>query len=211
MEKVVFSLDKLNNEKINLKKMTKYVKIRYNNSKLMLNTPLLRVSSINIGKKISSISLSINNENEKEYKFGKKMVDLDKFIFNCAKENRNWFEEVNYDYIGLINENEITFKFRESDNIKIRCNGEVINIKELKKNYLVKVIFNVSGIFINNNKFGIYLKPYLFDINVEYIFNDSEEDVDENLIEETNYSLSSSESEKKENEKNSIEMNNLTA
>ena len=211
MEKVVFSLDKLNNEKINLKKMTKYVKIRYNNSKLMLNTPLLRVSSINIGKKISSISLSINNENEKEYNFGKKMVDLDKFIFNCAKENRNWFEEVNYNYIGLINENEITFKFRESDNIKIRCNGEVINIKELKKNYLVKVIFNVSGIFINNNKFGIYLKPYLFDINVEYIFNDSEEDVDENLIEETNYSLSSSESEKKENEKNSIEMNNLTA
>lgn len=211
MEKVVFSLDKLNNEKINLKKMKKYVKIRYNNSKLMLNTPLLRVSSINIGKKISSISLSINNENEKEYKFGKKMVDLDKFIFNCAKENRNWFEEVNYDYIGLINENEITFKFRESDNIKIRCNGENIDIKELKKNYLVKVIFDVSGIFINNNKFGIYLKPYLFDINVEYIFYESEEDVDANLIEETNYSFSSSESEKKENEKNSIEMNNLTA
>lgn len=211
MEKVVFSLDKLNNEKINLKKMKKYVKIRYNNSKLMLNTPLLRVSSINIGKKISSISLSINNENEKEYKFGKKMVDLDKFIFNCAKENRNWFEEENYNYIGLINENEITFKFRESDNIKIRCNGENIDIKELKKNYLVKVIFDVSGIFINNNKFGIYLKPYLFDINVEYIFYESEEDVDANLIEETNYSFSSSESEKKENEKNSIEMNNLTA
>jgi hypothetical protein len=211
MEKVVFSLDKLNNEKIKLKKMTKYVRIRYNNSKLMLSTPLLRVSSINIGKKISSISLSINNENEKEYNFGKKMVDFDKFIFNCAKENRNWFEEENYNYIGLINENEITFKFRENDNIKIKCNGENIDIKELKKNYLVKVIFDVSGIFINNTKFGIYLKPYLFDINVEYIFNESEEDVDENLIEETNYSLSSSESEKKENEKNSIEMNNLTA
>ena len=84
-------------------------------------------------------------------------------------------------------------------------------LKELKKNYLVKVIFDVSGIFINNNKFGIYLKPYLFDINVEYIFYESEEDVDANLIEETNYSFSSSESEKKENEKNSIEMNNLTA
>ena len=210
MEKVVFNLDKLDNEKIKLKKMSKYVKIRYNNSKLMLNTPLLKVSSINIGKKISSISLSINNENEKEYNFGKSMVDLDKFIFNIAKENRDWFKEVNYNYIGLINENEITFKFRDNDNIKIKCNGEVINIKELKKNYLVKVIFNVSGIFINNNKFGIYLKPYLFDINVEYIFNDSEEDVDENLLEETNYSLSSS-SESEKNEKNSIEMNNFTA
>ena len=211
MEKVVFNLDKLDNENLKFRKMTKYVKIRYKNSRLMLNTPLLKVSSINIGKKISSVSLSINNENEKEYNFGKNMVELDKFIFNVAKENRSWFEELNYDYIGLINENEITFKFRESDNIKIRCNGENIDIKELKKNYLVKVIFDVSGIFINNNKFGIYLKPYLFDINVEYIFYESEEDVDANLIEETNYSFSSSESEKKENEKNSIEMNNLTA
>ena len=210
MEKVVFNLDKLDNENLKFRKMTKYVKIRYKNSRLMLNTPLLKVSSINIGKKISSVSLSINNENEKEYNFGKNMVELDKFIFNVAKENRSWFEELNYDYIGLINENEITFKFRESDNIKIRCNGENIDIKELKKNYLVKVIFDVSGIFINNNKFGIYLKPYLFDINVEYIFYESEEDVDANLIEETNYSFSSSESEKKENEKNSIEMNNLT-
>ena len=212
MEKVVFNLEKLDNENIKFKKMNKYVKIRYRNSRLMLNTPLLRVSSINIGKKISSISLSINNENEKEYNFGKSMVELDKFIFSVAKENREWFEEVNYNYIGLINENKITFKFRENDNIKIKCNGENIDIKELKKNYLVKVIFDVSGIFINNNKFGIYLKPYLFDINVEYIFNDSEEDLDENLLEETNYSLSSSsEIDKNENEKNSIEMNNFTA
>ena len=138
------------------------------------------------------------------------MVELDKFIFNVAKENRNWFYEINYDYIGLINENEISFKFRENDNIKIKCNGEKIDLKELKKNYLVKVIFDVSGIFINNNKFGIYLKPYLFDINVEYIFNDSDEDLDNNLLEDTNYSFSSSDNEKIENEKNSIEMNNLT-
>ena len=74
----------------------------------------------------------------------------------------------------------------------------------------MKVIFDVSGIFINNNKFGIYLKPYLFDINVEYIFNDSDDEIDNNLLEETNYSFSSSESDKRENEKNSIEMNNLT-
>ena len=118
MEKVVFNLEKLDNENIKFKKMNKYVKIRYRNSRLMLNTPLLRVSSINIGKKISSISLSINNENEKEYNFGKNIVELDKFIFNVAKENRNWFDEINYDYIGLINENEITFKFRENDNLK---------------------------------------------------------------------------------------------
>ena len=210
MEKVVFNLDKLDKENIKFKKMTKYIKIRYNNNRLMLNTPLLRVSSINIGKKINTISLSINNENEKEYNFGKNVVELDKFIFNVAKENRNWFDEINYDYIGLINENEISFKFRDNDNIKIKCNGEKIDIKELKKNYLVKVIFDVSGIFINNNKFGIYLKPYLFDINVEYIFNDSDDEIDNNLLEETNYSFSSSESDKRENEKNSIEMNNLT-
>ena len=210
MEKVVFNLDKLDNENLKFRKMTKYVKIRYKNSRLMLNTPLLKVSSINIGKKISSVSLSINNENEKEYNFGKNMVELDKFIFNVAKENRSWFEELNYDYIGLINENEITFKFRENDNLKIKCNGEKIDLKELKKNYLVKVIFDVSGIYINNNKFGIYLKPYLIDINVEYIFNDSDEDVDSNLLEESNYTFSSSENEKKENEKNSIEINNLT-
>ena len=133
MEKVVFNLDKLNNDNIKFKKMTKYIKIRYNNNRLMLNTPLLRVSSVNIGKKINTVKLSINNENEKEYNFGKKMVELDKFIFNVAKENRNWFYEINYDYIGLINENEISFKFRENDNIKIKCNGEKIDLKELKK------------------------------------------------------------------------------
>lgn len=209
MEKVVFNLEKIKNENINFKMMSKYIKIRYNSNRLMLRTPLLRISSINIGEKVNKINFIINNENKKEYNFGKNMVNLDKFIFNSAKENRNWFKGVNYDYIGLINNNELTFKFKESDDIKIKCNGEFLDLKELKENYLVKVIFEVSGIYINNNKFGIYLRPYLFDINVEYIFDESDDDMIINIIEENNYSISSSDNEK-DNEKNSIEINNLT-
>merc|ERR1712227_949872 len=127
----------------------------------------------------------INNNNSKEYNFGEDLVNLDKYIFNKAKENRSWFDKDNYNYIGLIENNELTFKFKNSDDIKVKCNGESLNIRELKKNYLVKVIFDVSGIYINSNK---------FDINVEYILDESEDDIDNNLI-EREYLLSSSESE----------------
>jgi hypothetical protein len=209
MERTVFNLSKLNNDKMSYKRMSKYVKVRYNDSRLMLRTPLLKISSIELGKSINIIKLKINNNNIKEYNFGEDLVNLDKYIFNKAKENRSWFNEDNYNYIGLIENNELTFKFRKTDNIKVKCNGESLNISELKKNYLVKVIFEVSGIYINSNKFGIYLKPYLFDIDVEYILDDSEDDIDNNLIEKE-YLLSSSESENKCNEENNIELNNLT-
>lgn len=209
MEKTVFNLSKLMNDKISYRRMSKYVKIRYNDSRLMLRTPLLRISSIELGESINIIKLKINNNNSKEYNFGEDLVNLDKYIFNKAKENRSWFDKDNYNYIGLIENNELTFKFKNSDDIKVKCNGESLNIRELKKNYLVKVIFDVSGIYINSNKFGIYLKPYLFDINVEYILDESEDDIDNNLI-EREYLLSSSESENKNNEENNIELNNLT-
>ena len=209
MEKTVFNLSKLVNDKISYRRMSKYVKIRYNDSRLMLRTPLLRVSSIELGESINIIKLKINNNNSKEYNFGEDLVNLDKYIFNKAKENRSWFDKDNYNYIGLIENNELTFKFKNSDDIKVKCNGESLNIRELKKNYLVKVIFDVSGIYINSNKFGIYLKPYLFDINVEYILDESDDDIDNNLI-EREYLLSSSESENKNNEENNIELNNLT-
>lgn len=209
MERTVFNLSKLNNDKMSYKRMSKYVKVRYNDSRLMLRTPLLKISSIELGKSINIIKLKINNNNIKEYNFGEDLVNLDKYIFNKAKENRSWFNKDNYNYIGLIENNELTFKFRKTDNIKVKCNGESLNISELKKNYLVKVIFEVSGIYINSNKFGIYLKPYLFDIDVEYILDDSEDDIDNNLIEKE-YLLSSSESENKCNEENNIELNNLT-
>tara|TARA_B100001248_G_C27387344_1_gene460377 strand:+ start:1478 stop:2110 length:633 start_codon:yes stop_codon:yes gene_type:complete len=209
MEKTVFNLSKLMNDKISYRRMSKYVKIRYNDSRLMLRTPLLRISSIELGESINIIKLKINNNNSKEYNFGEDLVNLDKYIFNKAKENRSWFDKDNYNYIGLIENNELTFKFKNSDDIKVKCNGESLNIRELKKNYLVKVIFDVSGIYINSNKFGIYLKPYLFDINVEYILDESDDDIDNNLI-EREYLLSSSESENKNNEENNIELNNLT-
>ena len=215
MERTVFSLSKLNNDKISYKRMSKYVRTRYNNSKFMLRTPLLKISSIELGDNINIIKFKINNNNSKEYNFGKDLINLDKCIFNKANENRSWFSEENYNYVGLIENNEITFKFRICDDVKIKCNGESINVKELKKDYLVKTIFDVSGIYINSNKFGIYLKPYLFDINVDYIFDESEDDIDDKLL-ENNYSFSSSDIENKDienennNEENNIELNNLT-
>jgi len=206
MERTVFSLSKLDNEKIRYKKMAKYVRIRYNSSKLMLRTPLLRVLSVERGEKINVIKLRINNDNIKEYNFGESLVNLDKFILDRAKDNREWFNEGDYDYIGLVNNNEITFKFKESDNVKFKCNGESIDLKELKKNYLVKVIFDVSGIYINKNKFGVYLKPYLFDIDVDYIFDSSDEEIVSDFL-ESKLVLSSSDSDEIKNEENNIEMN----
>lgn len=206
MERTVFNLSKLDNEKIRYKKMMKYVRIRYDKSKLMLRTPLLKVSEIERGDKINVIKLRINNENSKELNFGENLVNLDKFILNSAKENSEWFNEGDYSYIGLIENNEITFKFKESDNVKIKCNGESIDINELKKGYSVKVIFDVSGIYINKSKFGIYLKPYLFDIDVDYIFDSSDEEIVSEFL-ENKLELSSSENDEIKNEENNIEMN----
>lgn len=206
MERTVFNLSKLDNEKIRYKKMTKYVRIRYDKSKLMLRTPLLKVSDIERGEKINVIRLRINSDDNKELNFGESLVNLDKFILNSAKENREWFNEGDYSYIGLIENNEIKFKFKESDNVKIKCNGESIDINELKKGYSVKVIFDVSGIYINRSKFGIYLKPYLFDIDVDYIFDSSDEEIVSEFL-ESKLESSSSENDEKKIEENNIEMN----
>lgn len=208
MEKTVFNFNKLIYNKVSFKRMSKYVRIRYNNSKLMLKTPLLRVSSVKIGEKLSLIKLKINNDNENEFKFGENVVNLDKYILNSVKENRDWFKGDNYNYVGLIENNEIVFKFKDSDNVKIKCNGESINIKELKENYLVRVIFDVSGVYINNNKFGVYLKPNIFDIDVDYIFDDSEDEIGEELLGNNIILSSSSESEYNKDKENHIEMNN---
>ena len=206
MEKPVFSLSKLDFAKIKFKKMSKYVRIRYDSRKLMLRTPLLRVLSVERGDKINVIKLRINDENSKELNFGESLVNLDKFILNSAKENSDWFNEGDYSYIGLVENNEITLKFKNSDNVKIKCNGESIDMKELRDNYLVKVIFDVSGIYINRSKFGIYLKPYLFDIDVDYIFDSSEDEIVSEFL-DNKLVLSSSESDKIKNEENNIEMN----
>lgn len=206
MERTVFSLSRLDNEKIRYKKMSKYVRIRYDKSKLMLRTPLLKVSGIERGEKINMIKLRINNENSKELNFGESLVNLDKFILNSAKDNSDWFNEGDYNYIGLVDNNEITFKFKNSDNVKIKCNGESIDINELKKGYSVKVIFDVSGIYINRSKFGIYLKPYLFDIDVDYIFDSSDDEIVGDFL-ESKLVLSSSENDEIKNEENNIEMN----
>lgn len=206
MERTVFSLSKLDNEKIRYKKMAKYVRIRYDKSKLMLRTPLLKVSGIERGEKINVIKLKINDKNSKELNFGESLVNLDKFILNSAKENSDWFNEGDYSYIGLVENNEISFKFKESDNVKFKCNGESIDINELKKGYSVKVIFDVSGIYINRSKFGIYLKPYLFDIDVDYIFDSSDEEIVSEFL-ESKLELSSSENDEIKNEENNIEMN----
>ena len=60
MEREVYNLDKIDFSHINYKKMNEYVRIRYNNSRLMLRTPLLRVSYIDVGDKIIKIKLFIN-------------------------------------------------------------------------------------------------------------------------------------------------------
>lgn len=206
MERTVFSLSKLDNEKIRYKKMSKYVRIRYDKSKLMLRTPLLKVSGIERGEKINMIKLRINNENSKELNFGESLVNLDKFILNSAKDNSEWFNEGDYSYIGLVDNNEITFKFKNSDNVKIKCNGESIDMNELKKGYSVKVIFDVSGIYINKSKFGIYLKPYLFDIDVDYIFDSSDDEIVGDFL-ESKLESSSSENDEIKNEENNIEIN----
>ena len=53
----------------------------------------------------------------------------------------------------------------------------------------VKMIIDVNGLWINNNGFGIYLKPFLIDIRETYdliLNNSSEEDiVDTEIIERT--------------------------
>lgn len=181
----------------------KSVMLRYlhNNkqNKFFVQTPELVISKIESDDTISTIYFDLKaNSSGKVSSFINFLISLDKAIIQNARANKQWFSSNNIKFKGLIryedaNKPYLKLKVRNSSIYKLRITSDRQSEKclfsDLKSGMKVKMIVDVNGLWINNNGFGIYLKPFLIDIRETYdlILNDSSEEdiVDTEIVERT--------------------------
>lgn len=180
----------------------KSIMLRYlhNNkqNKFFIQTPELVISKIETDDLISTLYFDLKNTNNSIDSFIKFLIELDKSIIQNARSNKDWFKTNNIKFKGLIryeksNEPYLKLKVKNSSIYKLRVTSdrqtERAVFSDLKTKMKVKMIIDVNGLWINDNGFGIYLKPYLIDIRESYdliLNNSSEEDiVDTEIIEKT--------------------------
>lgn len=177
----------------------KSIMLRYlNNEKFFFQTPELVIKNIESKNDMSIIYFDLNENLENISIFINFLINLDKSIVKTARLNRKWFSSNNIKFKGLIRYDEFNspyfkLKFKNSYIEKLRITSnrqtEKCFFSDLKKNSKVKMIIDVNGLWINENYFGIYLKPLLFDIRETYdlILNESSEDdiLDTDVLEKT--------------------------
>ncbi len=132
----------------------KYINIYYNDSKIIIKTPV--IENYIIDKFSDYYILKIN------ISYVKFLVDLEKYIIKKSiKQLNNWFTNNKYFYSSVFNFDDDTFE------IKIYNNE--LDIDDIYSNYINKIYFKLSldfqiyGIWIdnkNNNEtfIGIYNK-----------------------------------------------------
>jgi len=181
----------------------KSVMLRYlhNNkqNKFFIQTPELVLSSIESDNNITTLYFDLKSLNSNRISsFINFLINLDKTIIQNARANKDWFSSNNIKFKGLIRYNNSTepylkLKVKSSSIYKLRVTSDRQSEKcvfsDLKPNMKVKMIIDVNGLWINNNGFGIYLKPFIIDIRETYdliLNNSSEEDiVDTEIIDKT--------------------------
>jgi hypothetical protein len=168
-------------------------------NKFFVQTPELVISKIESDDTISTIYFDLKaNSSGKVSSFINFLISLDKAIIQNARANKQWFSSNNIKFKGLIryedaNKPYLKLKVRNSSIYKLRITSDRQSEKclfsDLKSGMKVKMIVDVNGLWINNNGFGIYLKPFLIDIRETYdlILNDSSEEdiVDTEIVERT--------------------------
>ncbi len=172
----------------------------YNNSdeKFFFQTPELVIKEININNKLSEIYLNLDDSSENLNLFKNFLVNLDKSVVKTARSNKDWFKSNNIKFKGLIRYDNfnlpyLKLKIKNSylDNVNITSNrqSEKCIFSDLQNDMKVKIILDVNGLWINENSFGIYLKPYLIDIRQSYelFLNESSEDelLDTDILEKS--------------------------
>lgn len=152
----------------------KSIMLRYlqNNkqNKFFVQTPELKISNIEFDDLVTTLYFDLNNSGRVS-SFINFLINLDKSIIQNARANKDWFSSSNIKFKGLIryensNEPYLKLKVKNSSLYKLRVTSDRQSergaFSDLRPNMKVKMIIDVNGLWINNNGFGIYLKPFEF-------------------------------------------------
>ena len=190
-------------------------------NKFFIQTPELVISSIVKADDMTILTFNLECLHASKLdSFTNFLVQLDRHIISNARNNKNWFKTNNIKFKGLIrqdvlnnNKPYLKLKVKTTSLYKLKVSfdrqSEKGTFDDLRTNLKVKMILDINGLWINDNGFGIYLKPYLIDIRENYeliLNNSSEEDIMDTEIVEVSESTSIMHLH---TENKNIEMNNF--
>jgi hypothetical protein len=165
--------------KYNNKKTVVYLKYNDNNKfkNLVFQTPsMISTNNIQIKNDIYELDVPlIGKEQNKMEPFIKFLNTLDKKIIKDAKYNNKWFERFanirTMKYQKIIRESVdtrnkngvIRLKLLKTDDFEtiVHSNNIKINIEEINKECWLKCILEIYAIWINENGFGLFIRPIL--------------------------------------------------
>ncbi len=202
--------------KYNNKKTVIYIKYDDNTKfkNLVFQTPSM-ISINNIQNKNNIFELDVplvGKEQNKIEPFIDFLNKLDKKIIKDAKHNNKWFERFanvkTMKYQKTIREsvNEknkngvIRLKLLRTDDFEtlVQSNNTKINIEDINKDCWLKCILEIYAIWINENGFGLFIRPILLSftpcmkISYNYKILDDSEDEGSNVIDTVNNNDNSS-------------------
>lgn len=180
-----------------------YLKYKEKNkyNKLVFQTPYLFLKN-NIIKsdKITEIDINLICKTDKKLEDFKKNINiLENKILNDAKLNYNkWFQNYNFKnkllYQKIFRKNKdndediLKLKIINNSNFKtiLLSNNKNININDIPTNSWNRSILEVYAIWINNNGFGLFIRPILISFKKEQIeqynfYEDSDNDKNNDL------------------------------
>jgi hypothetical protein len=196
--------------KYNNKKTVIYIKYDDNNKfkNLVFQTPsMISINNIQTKNNIFELDVPlVGKEQNKIDPFINFLNKLDKKIIKDAKNNNKWFERFanvkSMKYQKIIRESVderntngvIRLKLLRTDDFEtlIQNNNTKINIEEINKDSWLKCILEIYAIWINNNGFGVFIRPILLSftpcmkIAYNYKMIDDSEDEGGNVLDTVN-------------------------
>ena len=189
----------VNDVLIGTKKNNRIVPVYYKNGALVFQTPFLEVSgnlrkthSPNIYQMDTLFKGDTRNKLDLWYQFIDNLET--KITEQIENKGQEWFTQNTVVIKTLIRKHEndeslnyIKWPVDLKSNIFIDELKTSFNPADLKNRDLVKLIINIPYLWINNNVFGlavivekILVKPYIEKVQSEYIFNESDSEIDDN-------------------------------
>jgi hypothetical protein len=196
--------------KYNNKKTVVYIKYDDNNKfkNLVFQTPsMISINSVQNKNNIFELDVPLlGKEQNKIDPFIDFLNKLDKKIIKDAKNNNKWFERFanvkSMKYQKIIRESVdernkngvLRLKLLRTDDFEtlVQNNNTKINIEEINKDCWLKCILEIYAIWINNNGFGVFIRPILLSftpcmkISYNYKMIDDSEDEGGTVIDTVN-------------------------
>lgn len=195
--------------KSNSKKTVVFLKYKKKNSlkNFVIQTPtFLNINEPVENKNYWDLEIPIFGKKEKKVKefadFFNKLDD--KIMYDARIHSSKWFnnfdvDEINYQKTIRESSNKKfkngTFKVKILNNIDFKTliqlnNSKKITMNQVPRNSWIKMIFEIQALWINQNGFGIFLKPILIsftpiEIQVYKFLEDSEDEI-EDIIDSEN-------------------------